>query len=159
MKNTCRRTWRRNNSISRAKMPGKKSSANAWSTSGRIGKTTKNLKKQHPYKPGSVSAAADSCHFSKRPTPRQKRVAFFTPVYMAFQPAGQTAKTVTRLPGGLLPHLLTLTPPGRSGCFLLCYRALTNACLSTVRHPLLPGLSSAISALADLTATGPDAAV
>ncbi len=29
---------------------------------------------------------------------------------MAFQPAGQTAVTVTRYTGELLPHLLTLTP-------------------------------------------------
>jgi len=32
---------------------------------------------------------------------------------MAFQPAGQTAATVTRYTGRLLPHLLTLTPVRR----------------------------------------------
>ncbi len=66
-------------------------------------------------------------------------------VYMAFHPAGQTAATVTRCTGGLLPHLLTLTrlPRRTSGYFLLRYPTLTNGCLSTVRYPLLPGLSSA----------------
>ena len=60
---------------------------------------------------------------------------------MAFQPAGQTAATVARYTGGLLPHLLTLTPWG-GGYFLLCTHAFTDICFSTVRYPELPGLSS-----------------
>ncbi len=74
---------------------------------------------QQSYKPGSVfsAGAENSCHFSKRPTPRQKRVAFIMPVYMAFHPAGQTAVTVARYTGGLLPHLLTLIRHGRTVFF------------------------------------------
>jgi len=47
-------------------------------------------------------------------------------MYMAFQPLRDTAKLIAQLTGGLLPHLLTLTPSNRGGYFLLSYYTLTN---------------------------------
>jgi len=64
---------------------------------------------------------------------------------MALQPVMQTAATVACCTGELLPHLLTLIRlhcDPADGYFLLCYYTLTDICLSAVRHPLLPGLSS-----------------
>jgi len=45
---------------------------------------------------------------------------------MALQPAGQTATCVAADTGGLLPHLLTLSPANRCGYFLLCCHTLTD---------------------------------
>jgi hypothetical protein len=66
---------------------------------------------------------------------------------MTLHPAGQAAAAVTRRTGGPLPHLLTRSPePDCSETGVVVFfpdpHTLTDICLSTVQHPLVPGLSS-----------------
>jgi len=60
---------------------------------------------------------------------------------MVFQPKGRAAPGVTIGPGGLLPHLLILTPVARGGYFLPRYHILTDIFFTEVRCSMLPGLS------------------
>ena len=60
---------------------------------------------------------------------------------MVFQPIGRAEPRVTTGPGELLPHLLTLTPVARGGCFLPRYHTLTDIFFTEVWRSALPGLS------------------
>jgi len=64
---------------------------------------------QQSYKPGSVfsTEAENSCHFSKRPTPRHKRVAFIRRYTWPFTPQD---KQLQRSPVTLVGSYPTFSP-------------------------------------------------
>ncbi len=96
-------------------------------------------------KPGSVSAEADPCHLSMRPTPRYWAGHPQSPVYLVLQPARRTAPDVATRTGELLPHLFTLIPTKSSGRLfsvpLLCphEHLLFRSTVPIVARTFLPG--------------------